>query len=477
MSRKWISTFAPPEASQHPPDCPQYQSAPVDLTPKCAFCNVTGAKQRCAGCKTLFYCNEQCQKGDWKLHKLVCRPYADFTTNVPRPANGNLGPFKLVILLPVNEKQPQFLWLETCQRSSTELSPMQALTSQALVKWLDLSGVGRIDTTTLRLNIALLESFPDDSRYWHRQLEIKMPAMPTHNILQTPINKCASKLASNCMTFGHRGAMIVVHRVKGTRSIGDAQPSDLRIVADWLRRHVPTGMKDYQIKYSFQGFTNEINILEELHHAEKSAAPKVSAVRIHCEGGTEILKLPKYESIEISTADYAFLHEDIECTKALGIRLVLRSFIEPYDYQNVEGQHELALRTNTLVPHRNEEALFLFLTIDPEDESWGGLSPKDMVRFPLQEIGSFQVVRKDKKSITVHQVEVIANYFRRVVYFEMGNLIHRYKDARPPTVEKEKVTKGLLNRDAFEKYFGEFKKAKIEGGDQSWADAISPFDI
>ncbi|THV55397.1 hypothetical protein BGAL_0009g00470 [Botrytis galanthina] len=112
----------------------------------------------------------------------------------------------------------------------------------------------------------------------------------------------------------------------------------------------------------------------------------------------------------------------------------------------------------------------MFLTIDPEDESWG-------VRFPLQEMGSFQVVSKDNKSITVHQFEVMANYFRRVVYFEMGNLIHRYKDARPPTVEKEKVTKDLLNTAASEKYLGEFKKAKIEEGNQLWADAISPFDV
>ncbi|KAF7959541.1 hypothetical protein EAE96_001157 [Botrytis aclada] len=198
---------------------------------------------------------------------------------------------------------------------------------------------------------------------------------------------------------------------------------------------------------------------------------------MHCEGGTEILKFPQYESIEISTADYAFLHEATECTKALGIALVLRPFIEQYDYQNLDSQHQLALRTNTLIPHRNEEALFLFLTIDPEDESWGGLSPRDMVRFPLQEIGSFQVVRKDRKSITVHQVEAIANYFRRVVYVGMGNLVHRYKDGRPPTVEREKVTMDLLNRDAFEKYFAEFKKAKIGGGDKSWSDAISPFDI
>ncbi|KAF5867973.1 uncharacterized protein Bfra_007169 [Botrytis fragariae] len=166
-------------------------------------------------------------------------------------------------------------------------------------------------------------------------------------------------MASNCMTFGHRGPMVVIHRIKGARSIGDVQPSDLRIVADWLCRHVPPGMKDYQIKHSFQGFTNEVKIPEGLYYITQRSLPRQG-----------------YRFIEISTADYAFLHEDTECTKALGIGLVLRSFNEPYYYQNFEGQHELALRTNALVPHRNEEALFLFLTIDPEDESWGGFLSK-----------------------------------------------------------------------------------------------------
>lgn len=152
-------------------------------------------------------------------------------------------------------------------------------------------------------------------------------------------------------------------------------------------------MKDYQIQYSFQSFSREIGILEELHHAEKSDAPNSSAVRMHCEGGTEILKSPKYESLEISTADCIFLHRNTNCTKALDIALVLLPFKESYDYQNFEARHGLALRTNSSVPHRNEDTLFLFLTINPEDESWGGrLSPREMVRFPLQEIGSFQII-------------------------------------------------------------------------------------
>ena len=97
---------------------------------------------------------------------------------------------------------------------------------------------------------------------------------------------------------------------------------------------------------------------------------------MHCEGGTEILKSPKYESLEISTADCIFLHRNTNCTKALDIALVLLPFKESYDYQNFEAQHGLALRTNSSVPHRNEDALFLFLMINPEDESWGAVISK-----------------------------------------------------------------------------------------------------
>lgn len=76
-------------------------------------------------------------------------------------------------------------------------------------------------------------------------------------------------------------------------------------------------------------------------------------------------------------------------------------------------------------------------------------------------IGSFQTIWKDQKSITGHQVEAIVNYFRRVVYFKMGNLIQKHKDGRPPTFEKEKVTKNLLNRDAFDKYIRSSRKLRL----------------
>jgi hypothetical protein len=40
----------------------------------CANCgNTTGPLSACSQCKQVFYCSKECQKSDWKSHKLNCR--------------------------------------------------------------------------------------------------------------------------------------------------------------------------------------------------------------------------------------------------------------------------------------------------------------------------------------------------------------------------------------------------------------------
>lgn len=31
------------------------------------------ANKKCAGCKISYYCSRECQKEDWKIHKLICK--------------------------------------------------------------------------------------------------------------------------------------------------------------------------------------------------------------------------------------------------------------------------------------------------------------------------------------------------------------------------------------------------------------------
>lgn len=42
----------------------------------CKVCGETQGTLKCAGCKAVSYCGRECQKGDWKAHKVLCKVLA-----------------------------------------------------------------------------------------------------------------------------------------------------------------------------------------------------------------------------------------------------------------------------------------------------------------------------------------------------------------------------------------------------------------
>jgi hypothetical protein len=63
------------------------------------------AEQRCSTCSNARYCSNACQKHDWKMHKMLCKSFANLE---PRP-----GPaFFRGILFPADEPLPRFVWIE-----------------------------------------------------------------------------------------------------------------------------------------------------------------------------------------------------------------------------------------------------------------------------------------------------------------------------------------------------------------------------
>jgi hypothetical protein len=82
-------------------------SMPPPLTPAvhpCSACKQP-ASQRCSACSNARYCSTECQKKDWKMHKMLCMSFA---TLEQRP-----GPnFFRGIFVPADEPLPRFVWIE-----------------------------------------------------------------------------------------------------------------------------------------------------------------------------------------------------------------------------------------------------------------------------------------------------------------------------------------------------------------------------
>lgn len=39
----------------------------------CLFCNFRYAEKRCSECKSVYFCDERCQKGAWAIHQMHCK--------------------------------------------------------------------------------------------------------------------------------------------------------------------------------------------------------------------------------------------------------------------------------------------------------------------------------------------------------------------------------------------------------------------
>jgi hypothetical protein len=79
-------------------------------SPKCAICSADPSSgvlhKKCTQCKSISYCSKKCQAADWKYHKQMCKQFAEYTTNVPRPS----ATHRLVFLFPVGGEKPEVVW-------------------------------------------------------------------------------------------------------------------------------------------------------------------------------------------------------------------------------------------------------------------------------------------------------------------------------------------------------------------------------
>ncbi|KAI0199319.1 hypothetical protein F4808DRAFT_432774 [Astrocystis sublimbata] len=78
----------------------------TEVAKPCLVCR-RATKQQCSRCHDAAYCSKECQKSDFKVHKLVCYQYA-YVMATERPANGE----KLAIFFDVEHSGPDLSWYQ-----------------------------------------------------------------------------------------------------------------------------------------------------------------------------------------------------------------------------------------------------------------------------------------------------------------------------------------------------------------------------
>lgn len=91
----------------------------ASLVNNCSVCAKPG--KACSVCKNSFYCSHECQKADWKTHRMLCGTFKDFAdTYRPTPDH------KRSICFPEDGDGPKFIWLETYPEETWRLPDLDS---------------------------------------------------------------------------------------------------------------------------------------------------------------------------------------------------------------------------------------------------------------------------------------------------------------------------------------------------------------
>jgi hypothetical protein len=197
---------------------------------------------------------------------------------------------------------------------------------------------------------------------------------------------------------------------------------------------------------------------------------EIKAVEITCAGDAFFLKLDKYLPVDIANIHPVWDIEYIkptEITKLLELPLLVRRVLPDPSW----GDRVTGWGTS---PYANPFAHALDIIVDPESDRWGceGFGQYEV-------LGRVLVAREDKKSITPRQIEAIISFIQDYVEPKMeterDNLVEM--ELGQMLSARKKFVKDNISKDKFEQFFNKLKKGKIEAGDASWKDEISPYQV
>ncbi|PMD46708.1 hypothetical protein L207DRAFT_577554 [Hyaloscypha variabilis F] len=451
---------------------------------RCCVCNAPRAIA-CSSCKSAYYCGSNCQKNDWRTHKLLCRAFATFDKE-KRPIQEAVLALYFPILK-MGEKglsAPQMIWInpehESGEMHIVELNPDGTFKHTDPLKH---------DEFEARNTQARNMSTPVHARDLEIQSNYKRKFQIDHMVVLhmrcafnfdgSRVNITLVEVMREQLRMRWKGPLVFYAKSAGHNSLcRDVTLSDFRTLLDFFKKYQSSagGLTDAlrTNNYLELEVTNQDLFKVLLLHNSNNWTFR--GVEIPCEADKRYLAVEQYIAVDVPVVHPIFddVNQDnsmlVECgvlelSKKINLPLLLRRIFPDKRWVR---RPEL-----TGESYRNSVAEYLNLNTDISSPKWGSRNLCFSGRHPY---GRLLVVREDKTGITAHQVEAVAAYFKHV--FE---ILDREKSARLGGFigvrlceMREELMNEHVSRVKFARFFGDFKNQKIASGDASWANEVLP---
>jgi hypothetical protein len=394
----------------------------------CAVCRSPNAKS-CGTCKAIYYCSKDCQALDWyESHKLVCNEYSKFIVNNPRPIETADILYKLGILFPVDEKKPKLIWIKLYVHREQDTE--KAAQGKTDYTWHEM------DTTVMGKSFSIyadpaFTGFNGRGRRYRLAKCLQIWHRINFHGEESQVSQCVRHVLKYLhvpMMFW-RGPLLALrtaeNKLVSFSRYEDATLADLRYAVGFLKTH-------------------------------SNMVPPIGGVRIN--GVDEMARYKRncYEGLIINSfQSINYIGTTSRISEHMGLPLIL--------YYNPSKKNVDIAKLNLDGPSSKASPCFMLMGADWHDSD-GWAAPVDIKHAS----GTYEVMRKDGKNITQHQVMAIA-VFCQSVLFKLMKLCRDEED-------RKHTIKSYMCQSAFE----EFLKGMNDKGDisnTSWVKIVSPYRV
>ena len=365
-------------------------------------------------CDLVRYCSDNCREVDKTGHALLCE---QLQTLAPRPSPIHVR----AILLPQDEPQPRWIWLE-CEEMVEDDGERWEL---AQVKPFLGPDNPHVDRRYIQVNAKRCYKLTDTV-----QLVFRDDALNDGSRANRSLAAALGQLGS--MSYNWRGPIVAIRAIGTSEMYRDMTLMDLRQTLDFFMSY------DDETVVPFENATMASHSTPT--QPRQRSADHVWGVKVNCTGERQLHGAEEYVAVQVPphhpTNWPSHPRGDVSLISVL-VGLPVRAWCirddnayESRDWKE-EGLH-----------YDNPALTFLFLNVDPRDGAWGWAPPKWNL-----DTGNVILVKDDGGDLSVREARMLCEFCRDVLQNKFEAALQE-----PLTVETVGRVMNNITPERFQEY-------------------------